>query len=256
MSVELLVDRNWNRVIKYGHYLFVGDKRTVVEGYGHTLYFIDSNYISTLEYHDTFKCRLNSKNKWQLDYDLSYMLNNLQYDSEIINKEDLEIYDEDLFYMLCCYLDIDTVDYKIVQLKSYTIQPCYFDICHGGTCVVLRNEAKTELNIITNFNTLQEHYYNYELRFILGTDSLILKLIIEQLETYKFNKETDFIRIVSEDVYNNYIKKVNVDVTLEDPGIYKYIDLYERNKHKIRDADFITDLDGNLRDITKFKGIL
>lgn len=267
MSVELILDNSYKRIYKHSHYLFTRDERTIVDGeYCHTLYVIDLNYEQTCNFEYTlFNSRFDPKNKrksyfdpkniCKLNLNLDDILNNIRYDSEIISEEELEIC-SDLLYMICLFLDIDTSNYKIVHLKSYTFQPYYFDIYHGGTCIVLRHYQKPDLNVITNLNTLMKYYKNSELQNVIGTNSEILSLIIKDLETYKFNKETDFIRIVSEDVYNNYIKGKRVEVTLEDPGIYKYIDLYEEDKHKIKDADFIIELDGDLQNVVKFKDVI
>ena len=81
-------------------------------------------------------------------------------------------------------------------------------------------------------------------------------MIKEALETYNFNKETDFIRIVNSNIYDNYIKNINVEVTLEDPKIDKYFELYKEDKHKIKDADFMIELDGDLQNVVKFKDII
>ena len=62
--------------------------------------------------------------------------------------------------------------------------------------------------------------------------------------------------IVNSDIYDNYIKNMNVEVTLEDPKIDKYIELYDEDKHKIRNADFIIELDGDLQNVVKFKDII
>ena len=267
MSVELLVDNKYKKIYKHNHYLFTRDERTIVDdGYCHTLYVIDLNYAQTSNFnYTTFNSRFDPKNMCKsyfdpknmckLKLDLDDILNNIRYNSEIISEEELEIC-SDLLHMIHLFLDIDTTNHKIVHLKSYTFQPYYFDIYHGGTCIVLKNDTKSDLNVITNLNTLIKHYKKHELQNVIGTNSEILSLIIKDLETYKFNKETDFIRIVSEDVYNNYIKKVNVEVTLEDPKIDKYIELYDEDKHKIRDADFIIELDGDLQNVVKFKDII
>lgn len=267
MSVELILDKCHKKIYKHSHYLFTRDERTIVDDeYCHTLYVIDLNYEQTCNFEHTLfnscfdpknerEFYFDPKNLCKLKVDLEYILNNIWYDSEIISEEELEICG-DLLHIIRLFLDVDTTNHKIVHLKSYACQPYYFDIYHGGTCIALRHYLKPDLNVITNLNTLMKHYKNSELQNVIGTNSEILSLIIKDLENYKFNKETDFIRIVSEDVYNNYIKNVNVEVTLEDPKIDKYIELYDEDKHKIRDADFITELDGDLQNVVKFKDII
>lgn len=62
--------------------------------------------------------------------------------------------------------------------------------------------------------------------------------------------------IVNSDVYDNYIKNVNVEVTLKDTKIDKYIELYDEDKYKIRDADFTVELNGHLQNVVKFRDII
>ena len=267
MSVELLMDKKYKKIYKHSHYLFTRDERTIVDdGYCNTLYVIDLNYVQThnvnhipfnsrFDPKNIYKSYFDPKNMCKLKLDLDDILNNIRYDSEIISEEDLEIC-SDLLHVICLFLDIDTTNHKIVHLKSYTFQPYYFDIYHGGTCIVLKNDTKSDLNVITNLNTLIKHHKKHKLQNVISTNSEIILMIKETLETYKFNKETDFIRIVSPDVYNNCIKKVNVEVTLEDPKIDKYIELYDEDKHKIMDADFIIELDGDLQNVVKFRDII
>lgn len=277
MNVEIILDGGYNKIYKCGHYLFARDERTVVDGCAHTLYVIDLEYIPKNTSVGKFKYELNPENNCKLNFDLRYILENNEYESKIISNEefiknlDTGVNNEDLYYLLCYFLDIDMETCKIVQLYSFMIYNGYFEIRHGGTCIVLINQEcvdyktkeivriikRNNLNLVTNINTLLTQYDNQILQELLNLDSeIILQLGEELRDYYSINNLVDFIHIVSEDVYNNHIKNKYVEVTLEDPDMYKYIDLYDQDKHKIRDADFIMDIDGHLQNVVKFKNII
>lgn len=277
MKVEIMLDDGRNKIYKCGHYLFTRDERTVVDGCAHTLYVIDLEYIPENTVSGRFEYELDPENNCKLNFDLRYILEHNECESKIISNEefiknfDTGVDNEDLYYLLCYFLDIDEETCKIVQLYSFIEHHCDFEIRHGGTCIVLVDheyvDAETEeiirilkrnnLNLVINTNALLTQHDNQTLQELLDLDSeIILQLGEELKDYYSLNNLVDFIHIVSEDVYNNHIKNKQVGVTLEDPDIYKYIDLYNQDKHKIRDADFIMELDGHLQNITKFSDII
>ena len=276
MNVEIMIDSGYNKIYKCGHYLFARDERTVVDGCGHTLYVIDLEYIPENTSAGRFKYEFNPEYKYKLNFDLMYILEKHEYESKIISNEefiknfDTGVDNEELIYMLCHILDVDMLSYKIVQLYSFIVHHCDFEIRHGGTCIVLMDQEhvdcktkeivytvkRNNLNLVTNINTLLTQHDNPTLQELLDLDSETILQLGEELKDYSINNLVDFIHIVSEDVYNNHIKNKQVEVTLEDPDICKYIDLYNQDKHKIRDADFITDIGGHLQNVTKFKGVI
>lgn len=271
MNVEIMTDSGCNKIYKCGHYLFARDERTVVDGCSHTLYVIDLEYIPENTGAGKFEYKFDTDDKITLDFDITYILENNECESKIISNEEFiknfntGVNNNNLLYLLCSFLDIDMFKYEIVQLFSFINQHCYFEIRHGGTCIVLMDQedvdAETEevitksnndLNLLVNINTLINHYDEPCLQKILNIDpELILQIGEELSEFYDINPLVDLIHIVSENNYIQYIKNTNVEVTLEDPDMCKYIDLYDQDKYNIRNADLIISLDG-MGAVTKF----
>ena len=258
MRVELLIDQSWSRIIKYGHYLFARDERTVVNGYSHTLYFIDLNYVSENVNYKLFKCEFDSENDYQLSFDLMNILRTNDYNSEVIENDaiseyiDINMPTKSLLQIICSFLDIDRYCYEIVYLKGYKKQHHDFEIHHGGTCIVIKDNKTTdikrerifnkhkELNVITNEVTLLSRYYDFKLQNTLHIDSDTLLAITERLRDHvNVHGHNNFIHIVSEDIYNNNINNINTYITLEDSRIHKYLCLYNENVYKITEASII-----------------
>lgn len=271
MNVEIMLDSGYNKIYKCGHYLFARDERTVVDGCAHTLYVIDLEYIPKNASASKFKYEFNPKHKYMLNFDLTYILENNEYESKIISNEefiknfDTGLDNKKLINMLCNFLDINANGYKIVQLFNFIEHHGSYEIRHGGTCIILMDQevfdaetnettiiSNDNLNLLVNTNTLMNHYNEPCLQKmpIFDTD-LLLDIAIELFEYYNIDPYIDLVHIVSEYVYNNYIKDKQVEVTLEDPDICKYIDLYDKDKYNIRNADLIMSLDG-MGAVTKF----
>lgn len=271
MNVEIMTDSGCNKIYKCGHYLFARDERTVVDGCSHTLYVIDLEYIPENTGAGKFEYKFDTDDKITLDFDLTYILENNECESKIISNEEFVknfntgVNNNNLLYLLCSFLDIDMFKYEIVQLLNFINHHGCFEIRHGGTCIVLMDQeifndetnettisSNNDLNLIVNINTLINHYNQPCLQKMLNIDpELILQIGEELTDYYNINPLVDFVHIVSENNYKQYIQYTNVEVTLENPDMYKYIDLYDQDKHKIRDADFITSLDG-MGAVTKF----
>ena len=244
MDVKIMIDSDFNRVIKYKNHLFI--RGSIYENrYTNKIFIIDLGQKIDSQHYGSVDCGMSydEYKKGMLNFDINRVLEKREYVSEIIEEKkfcdnnNIDIYDLDL---ICRFLGVDPYKHIIILLKHYCYDSVYYKIRNNGTTVVL--ESDQPINIITSPLTLIKQCDTEIIKTRLSVlEPKHIKNLGEHLKTtYKMNHEANMVQIIDEKTYHQYFKyPCFTEYFPENQTMIHFSSLVEMNKFKIREAEFV-----------------